>query len=264
MDLFEECISHVEKCLKDAEMDRKNIHDVVLVGGSSRIPKVQQLLQGFFDGKELCKNIHPESLAYGAAIQAAIFSGLSADDIRDLVLWDVTPLSLGVEVLDNYTSVVVPRNTTVSTRKKQVFTTHSDNQTCMPFRAYEGERPKSQDNILLGEFTLFGISHAPRCVPQIKGCFDIDVNRILTVTAEDKATGNANGITISNVKGMLSQTEILRMLEQAEKLKLEDEEHNMIFQSKNSLEDYVYDARAVTRILTSKLKGILFLEYFGP
>ncbi|XP_073304953.1 heat shock cognate 70 kDa protein-like [Primulina huaijiensis] len=255
IDLFEECIVHVEKCLKDAEMDKESIHDVVLVGGSTRIPKVQQLLQDFFDGKELCKSIHPdEAVAHGAAIQAAILTGQGTVEIRDLVLCDVTPLSLGVRVDGVKMSVVVPRNTTIPTRKEKMFTTGDDNQTSVAFPLYEGERPRASDNILLGRFVLSGISPAPSGVPDLKVCFDIDVNGILNVTAEDKATGSTNGITISNVQGMLSQDEIERMLEEAKRLKLEDEEHKKRFEAKHSLEDYVYKVRAVTRKLTDAKK----------
>ncbi|XP_073306712.1 heat shock cognate 70 kDa protein-like [Primulina huaijiensis] len=256
MDLFEECIGHVEKCLKDAEMDKKSIHDVVLVGGSTRIPKVQQLLQDFFDGKELCKSVHPdEAVAYGAAIQAAILTGQGTLEIRNLVLQDVTPLSLGIEQNDGEMSVVVPRNTTIPTRKeKWGLTTRSDYQTIVRFPVYEGERPRTGDNIFLGEFALSGISPALKGVAKMKVYFDIDVNGILTVTAEDEATGNTNGITISNVRGMLSQDEIQRMLEEAKRFKLEDEEHKKRFEAKNSLEDYVYKARAVTRKLTDAKK----------
>ncbi|XP_073021219.1 heat shock cognate 70 kDa protein-like [Primulina eburnea] len=256
MDLFEECIGHVEKCLKDAEMDKKSIHDVVLVGGSTRIPKVQQLLQDFFDGKELCKSIHPdEAVAFGAAIQAAILTGQGTFDIRDLVLQNVTPLSLGIQTNDGEMGVVVPRNTTIPTRKeKWGWTTRFDNQTTARFSVYEGERPRTGDNILLGQFVLSGISPARKGVAKMKVYFDIDVNGILTVTAEDEATGNTNGITISNVQGMLSQDEIVRMLEEAKRFKLEDEEHKKRFESKNSLKDYVYKARAVTRKLTDAKK----------
>ncbi|XP_073021559.1 heat shock cognate 70 kDa protein-like [Primulina eburnea] len=251
IDLFEECIVHVEKCLKDAEMDKESIDDVVLVGGSTRIPKVQQLLQDFFDGKELCKSIHPdEAVAHGAAIQAAILTGQGTVEIRNLVLWDVTPLSLGVRVDGVKMSVVVPRNTTIPTRKEKMFTTGDDNQTSVAFPLYEGERPRASDNILLGRFVLSGISPAPSGVPDLKVCFDIDVNGILNVTAEDKATGSTNGITISKVQGMLSQDEIERMLEEAKRLKLEDEEHKKRFEAKHSLDDYVYKARAVIRKLT--------------
>ncbi|XP_073131541.1 heat shock cognate 70 kDa protein-like [Henckelia pumila] len=253
MDLFEECIGHVQKCLKDAEMDKKSIQDVVLVGGSTRIPKVQQLLQNFFDGKDLCKNIHPdEAVASGAAVQAASLTGQGTIKIRDLVLWDVTPLSLGVEINEDEMYVVVPKNTTVPTKKSRGVTTTYDNQTRVTFQVCEGERPRTSDNILLGNFTLSGIPPAPRCVPDISICFEIDSNGILTVSAEDKKTGNTNSITISNIKGMLSEDEIERMLEEAERLKLEDEEHKKKFEAKNSLEDYVYETRSMTRKLASK------------
>ncbi|XP_073128475.1 heat shock cognate 70 kDa protein-like [Henckelia pumila] len=245
MDLFEQCIGHVDKCLKDAEMDKKSIHDVVLVGGSTRIPKVQQLLQDFFDGKELCKSIHPdEAIAYGAAVQAANLTGQGNPEIQDLVLWDVTPLSLGIREINDSMSVVVPRNTTIPTKKEQGFTTTCDDQTSVTFQVYEGERPKASDNILLDKFVLSEIPAAPRGVAKINVRFDIDANGILTVTATDRTTGNENHIIISNVTGILSKDEIDRMLDEAERFKLEDEELKKNFDAKNSLENYVYRTRA--------------------
>lgn len=244
MDLFEECIGHVEKCLKDANMEKENIHDVVLVGGSARIPKVQHLLQDFFDGKELCKGIHPdEAVAYGAAVQAAILSGQGNHEIQDLILWDVTPLSLGVRIREDEMYIVIPRNTTIPTRKQEWFTTHEDDVTSDTFEVYEGERPRASDNVLLGAFVLSGFPPAPRGVPNFNVCFDIDVNGILTVSAEDKTSGIANSITISNVNGLLPKDEVERMLKEAELLKLEDEKLKKKFDAKNLLEKYVYDTR---------------------
>ncbi|XP_073019499.1 heat shock 70 kDa protein 18-like [Primulina eburnea] len=253
MALFEECIGHVEKCLNDAKMDKKSIHDVVLVGGSTRIPKVQQLLQNFFDGKELCKSIHPdEAVAYGAAVQAAVLTGHGNYEIKDLELWDVTPLSLGLCLVHDKMLVVVPRNTTVPTKKKTQVTTHYDDQTDGNLQVYEGERPRTSDNILLGSFVLSGIPPAPRGIPKINICFDIDADGILTVTAREKKTGKKNSITISNVKGMLSEDEIDRLLEEAERMKLDDEEHKKKFEEMNSLENYVYGTRAMIRKYPSK------------
>ncbi|XP_073121673.1 heat shock cognate 70 kDa protein-like [Henckelia pumila] len=245
MDLFDECIGHVEKCLKDAKMGKKSIHDVVLVGGSTRIPKVQQLLQDFFNGKVLCKSIHPdEAVAYGAAVQAAILTGQGNHEIQDLVLCNVTPLSLGVCVGEDEMFVIIPRNTTIPTKKIEWFTTSHDDLTRETVKVYEGERSRASDNILLGAFVLSGFPPAPRGVVQIKVCFDIDTDGILTVSAKEKTTGVTNNITISNVKDITSKDEIERMLKEAARLKLEDEEQKKKFEAMKSLKNYVYDTRA--------------------
>ncbi|KZV20858.1 hypothetical protein F511_41100 [Dorcoceras hygrometricum] len=252
MDLFEECIGHVGKCLKDAKMDKTSVHDVVLVGGSTRIPKVQQLLQDFFKGKELCKSIHPdEAVAYGAAVQAAILTGQGNQEIQDLVLCDVTPLSLGVCVGEDEMSVMIPRNTTIPNRKEKRFTTSRDDETRETIKVYEGERCRASDNILLGAFVLSGIPPAPRGIPKITVCFDIDANGILTVSAQEKTAGITNSITISNVKDMISKHEIDKLLQEAERLKLEDAEHKKKFDEMGSLKNYIYDTRAT--ILSKRL-----------
>jgi L1 cell adhesion molecule like protein len=222
-DLFGRCTEAVEKCLRDAEVDRSSVHDVVLVGGSTRIPKVQSMLRDLFDGKEPCRSINPdEAVAYGAAIQASILSGETGDGMAgDMLLVDVTPLSLGIETgTCRAMSVLIPRNTAIPTRKEKVFTTYYDNQTRVRIQVYEGESASARDNHLLGKFVLSGIELAPRGVPKINVAFDIDANGIMDVSAEDKSTGTRNKITISNDKGRLSEHEIERMVQEAKGLTL--------------------------------------------
>ncbi|XP_052186195.1 heat shock cognate 70 kDa protein-like [Diospyros lotus] len=244
MDLFKICMDLVKNCLTDANLDKSNIHDVVLVGGSTRIPKVQEMLQDFFDGKELCKSINPdEAVAYGAAIHASVLDVNTTDKVHDVVLLDVTPLSLGVGLHSGFMSVVIPRNTRTPTKMEAEFTTAKDNQTSILFDVYEGERTRANDNNFLGKFTLAGVPPAPVRAPKINVCFEIDANGILHVLAEDKGTGQVSKITISNVDGRLSKAEIDRMVEDAEKYKAEDEELKKKIEAKNALESYVYKLR---------------------
>lgn len=242
--IFEKALAPLDQCLKDAKMSKSDIDEVIIVGGSTRIPKLQEMLSNYFNGKQLNKSLNPdEAIAYGACVQSTIILGTGNDKTNQLLLLDVAPLSLGLCTAGDVMTVIIPRNSTIPCKKSQIFSTYADNQPAVDIKVYEGERQFVKDNNLLGSFTLGNIPKMLRGQPQIEVTFDVDANGIMNITAVEKSTGNKNSITITNDKGRLSKEQIEEMVKKAEQFKEEDQKLRENVEVKNGLESYLYNLK---------------------
>ena len=243
-DWFRSTLETVEKCLTDSKLDKKSIDEIVLVGGSTRIPKIQSMLSDFFNGKKLNNSVNvDEAVAYGAVVQSAVLCDVKSEKLTDLLLLDVCPLTLGIETSGNVMTPMINRNTTIPTKKTQTFSTYSDNQTAVTIRIFEGERKFTKDCNLLGQFELGGIPPAPRGVPQIEISYELDANSILTITAVDKGSNKSEKLTITQNKGRLSEEQIKKMVQEAEQYEEEDKRNKERVDARNDLENYLYNVR---------------------